>query len=346
MLLLWERCLSGVNDELIREMEGFTMKQKYKSNSAIKRFVMTMLFLALAAISLAACGNDEEASTGGDGKLIVTTTTGMIADIAAVVGGDRVEVSGLMGAGIDPHLYKASQGDVKKLDGADVIFYNGLHLEGKMGEIFERLEARKPVVAVSKDIDESKLHGDPSVEDGAAFDPHIWFNVQLWMSAVEVVRDTLKEQDAANADYYEDNAKDYLAELSELDQYARDQIATIPEQSRVLVTAHDAFGYFGEAYGLEVLGLQGMNTMSESSAKDVSELRDYLVDNGIKAVFVESSVSTKSIQSVIEGAKQLGHEVVIGGELFSDAMGDPGTVEGTYVGMVKHNVDTIVQALK
>lgn len=322
------------------------MKLKHKTNSAIKRFVMTLWFLALAAVSLAACGNETGTATGGEGKLIVTTTTGMIADIAAEVGGDRVEVTGLMGAGIDPHLYKASQGDVKKLDGADVIFYNGLHLEGKMGEIFERLEERKPVVAVSKDIDESKLQGDPSVQDGAAFDPHIWFNVQLWMSAVEVVRDTLKEQDTANSDYYDANAKEYLAELSELDQYARDQIATIPEQSRVLVTAHDAFGYFGAAYGLEVVGLQGMNTMSEYGAKDVKELRDYLVEKGIKAVFVETSVSTKSIESVIEGAKQLGHEVMIGGELFSDAMGDPGTVEGTYVGMVKHNVDTIVKALK
>ncbi len=322
------------------------MKQKHKTNSAMKRFVMTLMFLALAATALSACGNEGESTQGGDGKLTVTATTGMIADIAAEVGGDRVEVTGLMGPGIDPHLYKASQGDVKKLDGADIIFYNGLHLEGKMGEIFEKLEQRKPVVAVSRSIEESKLHGDPNAKGGATHDPHIWFNVQLWMSAVEVVRDTLKEQDAANADFYESRAKDYLAELSELDTYAREQIAQIPEQSRVLVTAHDAFGYFGEAYGLQVVGLQGMNTMSEYGSKDVSELRNFLVDNGIKAVFVESSVSSKSIESVIEGAKQLGHEVVIGGQLFSDAMGDPGTTEGTYVGMVKHNVDTIVKALR
>lgn len=322
------------------------MRHKHKTNSALKRFVMTLLFLAFAGTALAACGSENGEETGGDGKLKVTATTGMIADIAAVVGGDRVDVAGLMGPGIDPHLYKASQGDVKKLDSADVIFYNGLHLEGKMGEIFEKLEQRKPVVAVSKDIDESKLHGDPNAKGGATHDPHIWFNVQLWMSAVEVVRDTLMEKDEANADYYDARATEYLAELTELDQYAREQIALIPEQSRILVTAHDAFGYFGEAYGLKVVGLQGMNTMSEYGSKDVSELRDYLVDNGIKAVFVESSVSTKSIESVIEGAKQLGHEVAVGGQLYSDAMGDPGTVEGTYVGMVKHNVDTIVQALR
>ncbi|MDQ6419835.1 zinc ABC transporter substrate-binding protein [Paenibacillus sp. LHD-117] len=322
------------------------MKRTSKVNSAVRRFVMTIIFLSLAALTLAACGGEQSGTTSGDGKLTITATTGMIADIAAVVGGDRVAVTGLMGPGIDPHLYKASQGDVKKLDGADIIFYNGLHLEGKMGEIFEKLEKGKPVVAVSKDIDESKLHGDPNAKGGATHDPHIWFNVQLWMSAVEVVRDTLKEQDAENADYYESRAADYLTELSELDGYAREQIALIPEKSRILVTAHDAFGYFGEAYGLKVLGLQGMNTMSEYGSKDVSELRDFLVDNGIKAVFIESSVSSKSIESVIEGAKKLGHEVVIGGQLFSDAMGDPGTVEGTYIGMVKHNVDTIVAALK
>jgi len=322
------------------------MKKPNKVNSAVRRLVMTLLFLSLTALGLAACSSGGGTDRTGDGKLAITTTTGMIADIAAVVGGDKVSVTGLMGPGIDPHLYKASQGDVKKLDDADLIFYNGLHLEGKMGEIFEKLEKSKPVVAVSTYIDESLLHGDPNATGGATHDPHIWFNVKLWMSAVEVVRDTLKEKDAANADYYEAQASAYLAELAELDDYAREQIALIPEKSRVLVTAHDAFGYFGEAYGLKVMGLQGMNTMSEYGSKDVSELRDFLVENGIKAVFIESSVSPKSIESVIEGAKKLGHEVKIGGQLFSDAMGDPGTVEGTYIGMVKHNVDTIVAALQ
>ncbi|MHA6483087.1 metal ABC transporter solute-binding protein, Zn/Mn family [Paenibacillus sp. strain BS8-2] len=322
------------------------MKHKLKANSAVKRFVMTILFLSFTAIAVAACGSEENGAPGTNGKITVTTTTGMIADIVSEVGGEHVAVTGLMGPGIDPHLYKASQGDVKKLDGADIIFYNGLHLEGKMAEIFERLEERKPVVAVSQDIDESMLHGDPNAKGGATYDPHIWFNVKLWMSAVEVVRDTLKEHDQEHADYYESRSTDYLAELAELDAYAKEQIGLIPEESRILVTAHDAFGYFGEAYGLQVVGLQGMNTMSEYGSKDVAELRDFLVEKGIKAVFVESSVSTKSIESVIEGAKQLGHEVVIGGQLYSDAMGDPGTVEGTYVGMVKHNVDTILKSLR
>lgn len=322
------------------------MKKQRKMNSALKRLIMTLMFLALSAIVLAGCASGSGSETAnGDGKLKITATTGMIANVASEVGGDDVAVTGLMGSGIDPHLYKASQGDVKKLDQADIIFYNGLHLEGKMGEMFEKLEKQKPTVAVSSQIPESELHGNPS-GDTTSHDPHIWFNVKLWMSATEVIRDTLVEKDPANEAGYKERAEAYLAKLEELDQYAREQIATIPEKGRILVTAHDAFGYFGAAYGLEVTGLQGMNTMSEYGSKDVSELRDFLVEKQIKAVFIESSVPRKSIDSVIEGARQLGHVVTIGGELFSDAMGDPGTVEGTYIGMVKHNVDTIVNALK
>ena len=278
-------------------------------------------------------------------ELKITATTGMITDVVQQVGGEYVEASGLMGAGVHLHLYKASQGDVKKLDDADIIFYNGLHLEGKMAEMFEALEKRKPTIAVSSYLKEEQLHAAPGQSQGG-HDPHIWFNVKLWISATEVIRDILAEKDSAHASYYKDRAAAYIKELEKLDTYAREQIALIPEASRILVTAHDAFGYFGEAYGLTVTGLQGMNTMSEYGSKDVSKLRDYLVENNIKAVFIESSVPKKSIESVIEGARQLGHEVKIGGELYSDAMGDAGTVEGTYIGMVKHNVDTIVAALK
>ncbi|WP_138754738.1 metal ABC transporter solute-binding protein, Zn/Mn family [Paenibacillus sinopodophylli] len=319
------------------------MGKMYKSNSALRRFIMTIIFLTVTAVATTACG--QNAADGENGKLKITATTGMIADVAQQVGGDYAEVSGLMGAGIDPHLYKASQGDVKKLDDADIIFYNGLHLEGKMAEMFEALEKRKPTVAVSQNLTEEQLHSAPG-QGAGMHDPHIWFNVKLWISATEVIRDTLAEKDASHADYYKDNAAAYIKQLEELDAYAKEQIATIPEASRILVTAHDAFGYFGEAYGLTVTGLQGMNTMSEYGSKDVSKLRDYLVEKKVKAVFIESSVPKKSIESVIEGARQLGHEVKIGGELFSDAMGDAGTVEGTYIGMVKHNVDTIVAALK
>lgn len=316
------------------------MRNAFKTNSALHRFMMTIVFLVVTAIVTSACGQQA-----GNGKLLITATTGMITDVVQQVGGEYVEASGLMGAGIDPHLYKASQGDVKKLDDADVVFYNGLHLEGKMAEMFEELEQRKPTVAVSKYLTEEQLHAAP--DQGAGMhDPHIWFNVKLWISATEVIRDTLVEKDPSHADYYKEHAAAYIKELEKLDAYAKEQMALIPEESRILVTAHDAFGYFGEAYGLTVTGLQGMNTMSEYGSKDVSKLRDYLVEKKIKAVFIESSVPKKSIESVIEGARKLGHEVTIGGELFSDAMGDAGTVEGTYIGMVKHNVDTIVAALK
>ncbi|NEN86591.1 zinc ABC transporter solute-binding protein [Paenibacillus elgii] len=319
------------------------VKTKPRLSSSFKRFIMTIMFLALA-VSLAACGAPKEKENGAPGKVKITTTIGMIADIVKQVGGDHVEVTGLMKSGVDPHLYKASQGDLKKLDQADIIFYNGLHLEGKMTDVFEKMEKTKPTVAVTKNIPESKLRG---MEDGTgAHDPHVWFDVKHWISATETVRDELSKHDAVNAADYKKNAEAYIKQLEELNQFAKEQIASIPEKQRVLVTAHDAFGYFGDAYGIKVMGLQGISTASEYGSKDVSDLRDYLVANKIKAVFVESSVPKKSIEAVIEGAKKQGHEVQIGGELFSDAMGEEGTPEGNYIGMVKHNINTIVQALK
>ncbi|MFC0214237.1 metal ABC transporter solute-binding protein, Zn/Mn family [Paenibacillus chartarius] len=307
------------------------------------RAAMTVLVLA-GVFLLASCGAAPTASNAG-GKLKVTTTIGMITDIVKEVGGEHVEVTGIMKAGVDPHLYKASEGDIGKLDRADVIFYNGLHLEGKMVEIFEKMSKSKKTVAVSSGIDEAKLlAGDPQL--GTAHDPHIWFDVKNWMSAVETVRDELAKVDSAHADSYRANADAYLKKLEELDAYAKAQIGSIPEQQRVLVTAHDAFGYFGRAYGIKVMGLQGISTASEAGTKDVTELRDFLVSNKIKAVFIESSVPRKAIDAVIQGAKEKGHTIVIGGELFSDAMGEDGTPEGTYIGMVRHNVDTIVKALK
>lgn len=321
------------------------MQLSKKTNSAIKRFIMTILFLVVSVLLMTACGAEQNGGGAGDGKLKVTATTGMIADVVKEVGGGDVVVTGLMGAGVDPHLYKASYGDVKKLDRADIIFYNGLHLEGKMAEMFEKLEKRKPTVAISSRLPESQLRAFPG-GGSQSHDPHIWFNVKMWISATEVIRDSLIEKDPDHADGYRERAASYIGQLEELDQYVREQIATIPEASRILVTAHDAFGYFGDEYGLQVTGLQGMNTMSEYGSKDVSSLRNFLVEKQIKAVFIESSVPKKAIESVIEGARSMGHEVKIGGELFSDAMGEAGTEEGTYIGMVKHNVDTVVRALR
>lgn len=320
-----------------------TKVNKTKYLPLLKQLSLSVLFLIMIMV-VAGCAEQKEVASN-KGKVKVTTTVGMITDIVKNVGGDYVEVTGLMGEGVDPHLYKASQGDIKKLDHADIIFYNGLHLEGKMVEIFEKMAADKPTFAVSADLDESRLRSGKDA-GGTEHDPHIWFNVKNWISATEKVRDELVAYDAAHEEDYKRLAAEYIKKLEELDNYAMEQISSIPEQSRVLVTAHDAFGYFGDAYHIKVMGLQGMSTASEYGSKDVSTLRDYLVKTKVKAVFIESSVPRKSIDAVIEGAKQQGHDIVVGGELFSDAMGKEGTSEGTYIGMVRHNVDTIVNALK
>ncbi len=305
---------------------------------------VTLSLLLIMGLFLGACSNQEQAGSTPKDTVQITTTTGMIADIAKNVGGERVAVQSLMGPGVDPHLYKASQGDIGKLDQADMIFYNGLNLEGKMADIFVRMASSKPTIQVTETIDEGALL-EPEEFDGH-YDPHIWFDVQLWMKAVERVRDALIEFDPVHKATYTKNAASYLAQLEELDQYGKEQISLIPEESRVLVTAHDAFGYFGAAYNMKVVALQGISTDAEYGLADVQALVDILVDRNIKAVFVESSVSSKAIEAVVEGARKKGHEVRVGGELFSDAMGDEGTEEGTYIGMFRHNIDTIVSALK
>ncbi len=300
--------------------------------------------LLAAVLLLGGCSGNEQTGASQNGKWKVTATTGMVADIVKQVGGDYVDVTQLMGAGVDPHLYKASEGDINRIDHADIIFYSGLHLEGKMVEIFEKIGKKKPVKAVTARLTKEQLLADPA--SPANPDPHVWFDVSLWMKAVEQVRDDLSGFDPAHKETYEANASKYLAELKKLDDYARAQLATIPKERRVLVTAHDAFHYFGRAYDVEVMGLQGISTASEYGLKDVQNLVDVLVSRKIKAVFVESSVPKRSIEAVVQGAAAKNHTVSIGGELFSDAMGAPGTPEGNYIGMVKHNVDTIVRALQ
>lgn len=324
-------------------MEQITIKK-----SPFQRAKMTLSILAFVLI--VGCSqvevNSESRQRAGDGNPIeVVTTTGMISDVVQEIGGEEVHVTGLMRPGVDPHLYKASQGDMAKLDQAEVVFYNGLHLEGKMTEIFEKLEQRKPTVAVTRNLDSSGLRSGEDVQ-GTEYDPHVWFNVRNWISAAETVRDTLIEFDPDHADTYRQNAEVYISELTDLDEEVRTKIASIPEEGRVLVTAHDAFGYYGDAYDIKVMGLQGISTAAEYGSKDVAKLRDYLVENQIKAVFVESSIPTKSMEAVIAGAEELGHQVMIGGELYSDSMGEPGSDADTYIKMVRHNTDTIVEALK
>lgn len=309
-----------------------------------KKGFLILLIMSFIITGCSKGGTETNGSTTANGKIKATTTIGMITDIVKNVGGEHVIVTGLMGPGVDPHLYKASQGDMSKLKEANIIFYNGLNLEGKMSDIFIKMARDKPALAVTDYIDEAALREPPEFD--GHYDPHVWFDVSHWMKAVERVRDGMIELDPKNKSDYERNAKDYLKQLDELDQYVRTQIASIPDSSRVLVTAHDAFGYFGDAYGIEVMGLQGISTDTEYGLHDVSSLVDLLVEREIKAVFIESSIPRRSIDAVVQGAKAKGHKVLIGGELFSDAMGDEGTVEGTYIGMVRHNVDTIVAALK
>lgn len=293
---------------------------------------------------LAACSGESNDTGSEEKEGIVVATTGQIADAVKIIGGEHLQVTNLMGPGVDPHLYKATQSDVKKLDEAEVIFYNGLHLEGQMEDIFNQMAQNKTVLAVAEGLDEGKLLADE--EESSLHDPHVWFDIDLWKEVVETIGDTLVEEYPEHKEDFEANEKALLAELDELNQYAKERIEEVPASQRILVTAHDAFNYFGNSQGFEVTGLQGLSTESEYGVKDVQNMVSFLVDNKIKAIFVESSVSDKALQAVIEGAKEQGADVIIGGELFSDAMGADGTEEGTYIGMYKHNVDTIVDALK
>lgn len=296
--------------------------------------------LYLVFILLSACQPKQKDAQRE--RLMIVTTTGMIADAVKNVTGDGADVISLMGAGVDPHLYKATQGDLQKLTDADVIFYNGLHLEGKMAEVLEKLGRTKTVIAVTQSIQEDELR---LITEGI-HDPHIWFDVKLWKNAVVQVEKTLSEVDSAKQQIYQTNAARYLMQLDSLDKAVSAQIQTIPATQRVLITAHDAFGYFGDAYAMEVRGLQGISTVSEFGLKDVTELVDFIISRKIKAIFVETSVSEKSINAVIEGCKNRGWQVSIGGSLYSDAMGEANTPEGTYIGMVSKNVSTIVSALQ
>ncbi|MFT4041244.1 MAG: zinc ABC transporter substrate-binding protein [Thermomicrobiales bacterium] len=271
----------------------------------------------------------------------VTTTTGMIGDLARNTGGDRVSVTALMGPGVDPHLYKPTSGDIDTLSNADIIFYGGLHLEGRMVDTFEGIaRSGKPTFAVTANIPEEDL-----IVINDAHDPHVWFDVALWQQALDEVIARMAEAFPEDAATFQTNGAAYREELAALDAYVREQAERVPAEQRVLVTAHDAFNYFGRAYGFEVRGLQGISTASEAGAGDVQDLIAFIVERQIPAIFVESSVSPATIEAVQEGARAQGWEVAIGGQLFSDAMGQEGTPEGTYIGMVTHNIDTIVGAL-
>jgi manganese/zinc/iron transport system substrate-binding protein len=314
-----------------------------KENTMKKTTKIFITLLLSLGIVLSAC--TPEASRGDitERPINVVTTTGMIADAVDNVGGERVDVTNLMGPGIDPHLYKASEGDVSRMANADIIFYNGLGLEAQMGEVFQQMRGQIVTVAVAEGIDEARLLEDEEY-DGAP-DPHIWFDVSLWTHAVERVRDSLIEIDPGSRAYYQANTESYLAQLDELHEYILAQAARVPESQRVLITAHDAFQYFGAAYGFEVRGLQGLSTETEAGTADIREMAEFIVERDIRAIFIETSVPDRSIQAVQAAVIARDHQVEIGGELYSDALGNPGTQAGTYLGMLEYNINTIVSAL-
>ena len=300
------------------------------------------LMLAIGLLVLAGCGGQDE-PRDPNAPIRVVATTGQITNIAQEVGGEFVQVDGLMGAGIDPHLYVASESDVELLQNADIIFYNGLFLEAQMTDVMEQLAQRKTVTPVAEHIPVERLL--PWANYADEFDPHVWFDVTMWMETVKAVEETLVEFDPDHAAEYQANAAAYLAQLDDLDAYVRAQVELVPLEKRVLITAHDAFSYFGQAYGFEVRGLQGISTATEAGTADVQNLAAFIVERQIPAIFIESSVPIRSVEALQAAVQAQGYSVAIGGELFSDAMGNPGTPEGTYIGMVRHNIDTIVGAL-
>ncbi len=316
-----------------------------RARSGMAALAGLMLGVLLALI--AGCG---DASSEGEGRQdeqgrrpIVVCTTGMIGDTVRRIVGDRCEVITLMGTGVDPHLYKATRSDIDAILRADIVFYNGLMLEGKMNDLLVRTAHRRRVERVTAYLGEDDLLAPPEFQ--GLYDPHVWMDPTLWAEVVDLICDRMKELDPAFGDVYAQNGEAFRVELARLDAYAERVLSSIPERSRVLVTAHDAFNYLGRRYGLEVVGIQGLSTESEAAVRDIERLVEMIVRRDIRAVFMESTVSRRSVGALIAGARGRGHEVRIGGELFSDAMGPPGTYEGTYIGMIDHNVTTIARAL-
>lgn len=308
----------------------------------MKKIVYSLLLFSLA------CTQPEpkkvEKSEPVEKRLQIVVTTNILGDMVSNIVKDKADLKVLMGAGVDPHLYKATQNDIQYLMNADIIVYNGLHLEGKMGEIFEKVKGNKKVIAAAEGIDPSLLITSDQFK--GAQDPHIWFDATLWSTACEYVTKQIAAEDSINAEKITNQGLSYANNLLAIDTWIKNKISELPVEKRILITAHDAFGYFGKAYNVEVKGLQGISTLSEYGLRDVTNMVEYIIKNKVKAVFVETSVNQKSMEAVIEGCKEKGYDLKIGANLYSDAMGDKGTSGGTYLGMVKYNVTSIVNALR
>ena len=310
----------------------------------MSKFRILPLVIFPLVLALVGCGGEGQSQTRREGPWRVVATTGIVADTASRIAGEHATIEALMGPGVDPHLYKASESDVRRLAEADLILYNGLHLEGKMGDILTKMARSRPVVAVTEAIPEDLRREPP--EFAGQYDPHVWFDVSLWKRTLEPIARALAELDPEHAETYRANAEAFGRELDELDAWVKGQIESVPPSERVLVTAHDAFGYFGERYGMEVVGIQGISTLSEAGLHDVDRVVQLILDKRVKAIFIESSVPRRSIEAVQAGVRARRQEVAIGGQLYSDSLGAADSPEGTYVGMVRANVNTIVNALK
>jgi len=317
----------------------------HKSNwpfAIVARFVALLQLLSLflfASLFLYGCGNDEPADN--DERPFVVTTTNLIRDVVENVGGDDVRVVSIMGPGVDPHIYRATPRDFRRMEQSDLVLYNGLFLEGRLSEILDRLGDQSR--AVTGSIPREQLID--ATDFGGAYDPHVWFDAELWTYVVMDVRDALIKLLPEREEDFARRADEYRNELLDLHEYAKSRIQSIPEERRIMITAHDAFQYFGRAYGIEVRGLQGLSTATEFGIQDVTRMVSLIIERNIPAIFIETGVSTRAIESVITGVRDRGYQVRLGGSLFSDSMGALGTPEGTYAGMFRHNVETIVQAL-
>lgn len=297
------------------------------------------IFLLLIGFSLG-CGSSFE----DDDRLHVVTTTNIIADVVREIAGDKVSLQSLMGPGVDPHLYKASEGDATKLFKADIVFYNGLHLEGKLADLFDKMKKRKTMIALGENLPKDELIASKNF--GGNYDPHVWFNIGFFKVFAQTITEELAKQDVENAPFYIANNERYQEKLNDLEKDLHRLAEILPKEKRILVTAHDAFGYFGETFDFQVVGLQGISTATEAGVRDVRQLAEFIIEKEVKAIFIENSVPRRTIEALQAAVLSRNYQVEIGGSLYSDSLGNPGTEEGTYIGMFTYNMQTIVNALK
>lgn len=323
-------------------------------------YMKKLVLFASSSLLLAACGQadqpasdttqpaDTSTSQPADTKKtdIVATTT-QVADLIHQIGGDHVEVTQLMGPGVDPHGYQPSSSDTTAINDANVLAYNGFHLEAMFVPLFESLDQTDThIISIENALSSDDVLASEEDDDALEYDPHIWFSIDNWKKAADYVTTELGDIDPSHADVYQSRNEAYQKSLDDLKSYVEERVEEIPESSRYLVTAHDAFQYFANEFGFEVVSVQGLNTNTEAGTGDISRLADFIAEHNIKSVFVESSVSSRNIDALIEAAASRGHTLEKGGELYSDALGDAEDGADTYIGMYKANIDTIVNALK